>query len=60
MNRTEELNKILDKLTKDESKDLEKEVKELVDKVCNLPMSQFLLLMQVLQEVNKRYNLISK
>jgi hypothetical protein len=60
MNRTEELNKILDKLTKDESKDLEKDVKELVDKVCNLPMSQFLLLMQVLQEVNKRYNLISK
>jgi hypothetical protein len=60
MNRTEELNKILDKLTKDESKDLEKEVKELVDKVCNLPMSQFLLLMQVLQEVNKRYNLITK
>lgn len=60
MNRTEELTKILNKLSKEDNQDLEVQVKDLVDKVCNLPMSQFLLLMQVLQEVNKRYSLITK
>jgi len=60
MNRTEELTKILNKLSKEDNQNLETQVKDLVDKVCNLPMSQFLLLMQVLQEVTKRYNLITK
>jgi len=57
MNRTEELDKILEKISKLDEKDMEKQVKELMSDLENLPVSNFMFLMRIAAEVMKKYQI---